>query len=90
MSASSPFQKRTPLNRFLQTLAFSAIALAFSATPVQAAKRQVVTVEKQSSVTAKRRISRTFIVAKRRAAVRMESGSTPRPHQAALVLALDY
>ena len=71
MSASSPFQKRTSLNRFLQTLAFSAIALAFSATPVQAAKRQVVTVEKQSSVTAKRRISRTFIVAKRRAVVRM-------------------
>jgi D-alanyl-D-alanine endopeptidase (penicillin-binding protein 7) len=69
MPARSPFQMRTTFNRFLQTLALSAVALAFVSTPAQAAKRQVVTVEKQSSPSVKRRVSRTFIVAKRRTAV---------------------
>ena len=62
---------RTTLKRFLQSVAFSAVALAFVSTPAQATKRQVVTVEKQSSPLAKRRVSRTFIVAKRRTAARM-------------------
>ena len=61
----------TPLNRFLQILALGASALAFVSTPALAAKRQVVTVEKQSSASAKRRVNRTFIVANRRTSLRM-------------------
>jgi D-alanyl-D-alanine endopeptidase (penicillin-binding protein 7) len=57
---------RTNITRFLQTLAFTAVTAALLSTPAQAAKRQVVTVEKQSSPSAKRRVSRTFVVAKRR------------------------
>ena len=60
----------TPLNRLLQTLALSAVAIAFVSTPAQAAKR-VATVEKQSSSSAKRRVTRIFIVAKRRTFVRV-------------------
>jgi D-alanyl-D-alanine endopeptidase (penicillin-binding protein 7) len=71
MPARPLFQMRTTLNLFLQTLAFSAITLAFVSTPAQAAKRHAVEVEKQSSPSAKRRVSRTFIVAKRRTAVRV-------------------
>ena len=61
----------TNLNRVLQTLALCAVALAFVSSPAQAAKRQVVTLEKQSSSSAKRRVSRTFIVAKRRTFLRV-------------------
>ena len=61
---------RTSLHRFLQTLALTAVALGFVSTPAQAAKRHAVGVEKQSSGVAKRRVNRTFIVAKRRSVVR--------------------
>jgi D-alanyl-D-alanine endopeptidase (penicillin-binding protein 7) len=72
MLSRSPFQMRTTFNRLLQGLAFSAVALALVSSPAQAAKRQVVTVEKkQSSVSAKRRVNRTFIVAKRRSVIRL-------------------
>ena len=71
MPARSPFQMRTTITRLVQTLAFTAVAVAFVSIPAQAAKRQVVTVEKQSAPSVKRRISRTFIVAKRRTAVRL-------------------
>ena len=52
-------------------LALSAVALAFGSTPVQAAPKHVVTAEKQSATGAKRRVTRTFIVAKRRSAIRL-------------------
>ncbi len=76
MPARSPFQMRTTLNRFLQTLALSAVAIAFFSIPAQAAKRQVATVEKQSAPSAKRRVSRTFVVAKRRTATRVAAAPT--------------
>ena len=68
---------RITLNRFLQSLALSAVALAFVSNPAQAGKRQVATVEKQSSQSAKRRVFRTFIVAKRRTALRVAAETRP-------------
>ena len=62
---------RITLNHFLQSLAFSAVVLAFVSNPAQAGKRQLVVVEKQTSPSAKRRVSRTFIVAKRRISLRV-------------------
>ena len=79
MPSRSLFQMRTTLNFFLQTLALSAVAVAFVSTPAQAAKRNAVTVEKQSSSVTKRRVTRTFIVAKRRSAVRMTAAVPSRP-----------
>ena len=76
MPSKSLFQMRTTLNRVLQTLALLAVGLAFVSVPAQAAKRQAVTVEKQSSPSAKRRVSRTFIVAKRRSAMRVVAAPT--------------
>ena len=70
---------RTILSRFLHTVAFSAVMLGFVTTPVQAAKRGVVTVEKRTSITAKRRVSRTFIVARHRGAVRFAELIPARP-----------
>jgi D-alanyl-D-alanine endopeptidase (penicillin-binding protein 7) len=74
---------RTTLSRFVQTLALSAVAVAFFSTPAQAAKRHTTAVEKQSSVVAKRRVSRVFTVAKRapsaRAAVRAAVNVPARP-----------
>jgi serine-type D-Ala-D-Ala endopeptidase (penicillin-binding protein 7) len=70
MPARSPFQMRTIFTRLVQTLAFSAVAVAFISVPAHAAKRDV-TVEKQTSPSVKRRVSRTFIVARRRTAVRV-------------------
>ena len=67
---------RTNITRFLQTLAFTAVSAVLFATPAQAAKRHEVTVEKQSSSIAKRRVSRTFIVAKRRMATRVVAAPT--------------
>ena len=71
MPARSPFQMRTPILRLVQTLALTAATLAFVSTPALAAKRQAASVEKQSSSSAKRRVTRTFLVAKRRMAVRV-------------------
>ena len=70
---------RTLLSLFLQTLAFSAVATALVATPAEAAKRQVVVAEKQTSVTPKRRVSRTFIVARHRGPVRVATFIPSRP-----------
>jgi D-alanyl-D-alanine endopeptidase (penicillin-binding protein 7) len=64
---------RTSFNRLLQTLAFTAAAVMLVSSPAQAAKRQVA-VEKQASASAKKRVSRTFIVAKRRTAIRVVEG----------------
>ncbi len=71
MPSRSLFQMRTTLTRLLQTLALSAVAVAFVSTPAQAAKRSAPTAEKPSSSAAKRRVTRTFIVAKRRTATRV-------------------
>lgn len=71
MPSRSLFQMRTTLTRLLQTLALSAVAVAFVSTPAQAAKRNATTAEKPSSSSAKRRVTRTFIVAKRRTATRV-------------------
>ncbi|MFC5497349.1 D-alanyl-D-alanine endopeptidase [Caenimonas terrae] len=60
---------RTTFIRLAQTLACSLVAAACIAGPAHAARRQVVTVEKQTSPSVKRRISRTFVVARRRVAV---------------------
>jgi len=61
---------RTTIARLVQTLAFSAAAVAFVSAPALGAQREV-TVEKPTSPTAKRRVNRTFVVAKRRTAVRV-------------------
>src|SRR5512141_607840 len=79
MPARPLFQMRTTLNVLLQTLAFSAMALAFVSAPAQAAKRHGVEVQKQSSPSAKRRITRTFIVAKRRTALVRVAAVPGRP-----------
>ena len=79
MPPRSPFQMRTKLNCFLQALAFSAVALGFVSTPAQAAKRHGVAVEKHSSTAGKHRVSRSFIVAKRRGAIRLASFVPMRP-----------
>jgi serine-type D-Ala-D-Ala endopeptidase (penicillin-binding protein 7) len=71
MPLRSIFQMQTSLHRFLQSFALAAVAIGFISTPAQAAKRHAATVEKQSSIVAKRRVSRTFIVAKRRSVVRL-------------------
>ncbi len=70
---------RTILSRFLQTVAFSAVALGLVAPPALAAKRGVLTVEKRTSITAKRRVSRTFIVARHRGALRFAEFVPARP-----------
>ena len=79
MPLRSPFQMRTLLRRFLQTLAFSAVAVALVSTPAEAARRRVVVAEKQFSITAKRRVSRTFIVARHRGPVRLAAFIPARP-----------
>src|SRR4051812_27048588 len=70
MPTRSPVHMRTSFTRFLQTLAFTAVAAAMATSPLQAAQKQV-TVDKQASPSAKKRVSRTFVVAKRRTAVRV-------------------
>ena len=70
---------RTILNRFLQTLALSAVAAGFISAPAQAAIRHAVTVDKQVSGFAKRRVSRTFIVARHRGPIRMAVFVPTRP-----------
>ena len=62
---------RTTFNRFVQTLALTAVAAAMAlALPAHAAKRQAVA-DKQATSGVKKRVSRTFIVAKRRTFVRV-------------------
>jgi serine-type D-Ala-D-Ala endopeptidase (penicillin-binding protein 7) len=71
---------RTLLSRFLPILAFSAVGMSLFATPAEAARRHVVVAEKQTSVTPKRRVSRTFIVARHRGGpVRVASFIPARP-----------
>ena len=79
MPPRSPFQMRTNLNRFLQALALSAVAAGFVAGPAQAAKRHVVAVDTRSSIASKHRVSRSFILAKRRSAVRLANFVPMRP-----------
>lgn len=79
MPPRSPFQMRTNLNRFLQALALSAVAAGFLCGPAQAAKRHAVAADTRSSVASKHRVSRSFIVAKRRGAVRLASFVPMRP-----------
>jgi D-alanyl-D-alanine endopeptidase (penicillin-binding protein 7) len=75
----SPFQTRLTLTRFLQSVALSAVALALSAAPAHAARHHAVAVEKTAAPSAKKRISRTFIVARRRAAGRPFTLVSARP-----------
>jgi D-alanyl-D-alanine endopeptidase (penicillin-binding protein 7) len=70
MPAKSPFQMRTTFNHVLQTLAFTAAAVAFVSSPALAAGQKAVTVEKPASPSAKKRVNRTFVV-KRRTATRV-------------------
>ena len=79
MPPRSPFQMRTSLNRFLQALALSAVAVGFVSGPAQAAKRHAVAVDTRSSLASKHRVSRSFIVAKHRGAVRLASFVPMRP-----------
>ena len=80
MLLRSTFQMRTTWNCFLQTLALSAMTVALVSSPAQAAaKRHAVAVEKKSSVSGKHRITRTFIVAKRRSFVRVTELVPARP-----------
>jgi D-alanyl-D-alanine endopeptidase (penicillin-binding protein 7) len=82
MLSRSTFQMRTTLHRLLQTLALSAVALAFVSFPAQAAqaaKRNAVAPAKHSSPSVKRHVVRTFIVARRRSAVRTVSFVPARP-----------
>jgi D-alanyl-D-alanine endopeptidase (penicillin-binding protein 7) len=80
MLSGSPYQMRTTLNRYLQAIALSALTLALLSPTAHAAKRHLVTVEKQASPSAKRgRVTRTFIVAKRRSAVRFADAVPSRP-----------
>jgi D-alanyl-D-alanine endopeptidase (penicillin-binding protein 7) len=70
---------RTLLSRFLQTLAFSAVAIAVVSTPAEAARRHVVVAEKQTSVTPKRRVSRSFAVARRHGPMHVAAFIPARP-----------
>ncbi|MDB5945506.1 MAG: D-alanyl-D-alanine endopeptidase, partial [Ramlibacter sp.] len=79
MAMRLPFQMRTILSRFLQAVALSGVAVAFVSTPAQAARRSVVAVEKQTPIAAKRRVSRTFIVARHRGPVRVADFVPARP-----------
>jgi D-alanyl-D-alanine endopeptidase (penicillin-binding protein 7) len=74
-----PFQMRITLNRCLQFFALSAVALTFSATPAQAARHHAASVERSAAPSAKKRISRTFIVARRRTAGRTFAVAAARP-----------
>ena len=79
MFSRSPFQMRTTLHRFLQSLALSAVAFGL-VSPAAHAARQTVSVEKHSGQSAKKsRVSRTFIVAKRRSVVRLADATPGRP-----------
>lgn len=71
MPVRSHFQMRTTIASFVQKVALTAVAVAFVSTPALAAKRPDASVERQASPSAKKRVSRTFIVAKRRTAVRV-------------------
>lgn len=69
---------RTTLNRLLQTLALSVVAIAFvSPAPALAGKRQITAEKKKSSPTAKRKVTRTFIVSKRRSVSRPAIAAVP-------------
>ena len=79
MFSRLPFHMRTILHRFLQSLALSAVSFALSS-PAAYAARLTVTVEKHSGQSAKKsRVSRTFIVAKRRSVVRLADATPGRP-----------
>ncbi|MBI2771028.1 MAG: serine hydrolase [Burkholderiales bacterium] len=66
------FEKRTTLNRLLQTVAASALVLALLPAGANAAERRSVVFKKDGTgAVAKRRVSKTFIVAKRRSVVRI-------------------
>jgi D-alanyl-D-alanine endopeptidase (penicillin-binding protein 7) len=75
----SPFQMRLTLNCFLQSVALSAVALTFFAAPAHASRHHGVAVEKTAAPSAKKRISRTFIVARRRAAGHTFAAAAFRP-----------
>ena len=79
MFSRSPFHMPTILHRILQSLALSAVSFAL-ASPVVYAAGQTVTVKKNSGQFAKKsRVSRTFIVAKRRSVVRLADVIPGRP-----------
>ena len=65
MPARSRFQMRTTFHQVLQTLAFSAAAVAFVCAPALAAGQKEVTVEKPSSPSTKKRVNRTIVVKRR-------------------------
>src|ERR1700712_5008020 len=79
MPSRSPFQMRTLLSRSLQTLALSAVAIALVSPPAEAARRHVVVAEKQTVATPKRRIARTFIVARHRGPIHVAAFIPARP-----------
>lgn len=69
---------RTTLNRLLQTLALSVVAIAFiSPASAIAGKRQITAEKKKSFSSAKRKVSRSFIVSKRRTAPRRVIAAVP-------------
>ena len=77
MPSRSHHPMRTTLNRLAQTLALSVLAIAFVApVPAHAGKREAKA-EKTSSSTVKRKVKRTFDVAKRRSVSRPVAAARP-------------
>ena len=80
MNSSTLFEVRITLNRLVQTVAAAALVIALLPADANAAQRRSVVFKKDapSSVTKRARVSRTFIVAKRRSVVRI-AAVPPRP-----------